>query len=170
MARSNDRCSCKAPPKPERLPSTRAFGFWQSRQVKDCNQGIWDRAAIRDQVSEVYLRALARTSSSIRPAAVTRSSCSQTRTTVQPASRNRLSVSQSLATFASILARHHAALFLGLVPWTGHPCQKQPSTKTATRGVGKLMSIVLREPSSTRVWMRKRKPRAWSMDRKASSC
>lgn len=28
MARSNDRCSCKAPPKPERLPPTRAFGFW----------------------------------------------------------------------------------------------------------------------------------------------
>ena len=36
-----------------------------------------------------------------------------------------------------IFVRQKAALVFGCVPWTGHPCQKHPSTKMASLCVGK---------------------------------
>lgn len=45
----------------------------------------------------------------------------------------RSSVSRSRSTFAANFRAHHCALFLGAVPCCGQLCQKQPSTKTATR-------------------------------------
>jgi hypothetical protein len=62
-----------------------------------------------------------------------RMSCSQIRITFHP---NRLRVfvtRRSRATFLSNLVRQNSALVTGLVLCLGHPCQKQPSAKTAKR-------------------------------------
>jgi len=43
-----------------------------------------------------------------------------------------VSVSRSRRTLVSIFSRHQAAFAFGQVACLGHPCQKQPSTKTRT--------------------------------------
>ena len=48
-----------------------------------------------------------------------------------PSLRSLQSVSRSLRMLVSIFSRHHAAFGFGHVPCVGHPCQKQPSMKTA---------------------------------------
>ena len=52
----------------------------------------------------------------------------------------------SLLLLISILFRHHAAFALGQVMCFGQPCQKQPSTKTATLATGKARSALRRVP------------------------
>ena len=94
-----------------------------------------------------------------RSAAVAQSSCSHTRTTLHPASRKRRSVSASLATFAASFSSHHAAFVFGRVPWMGQQCQKQPSTKTATRRREKTRSALRRIPGTGAVSTRNRRPR-----------
>ena len=75
---------------------------------------------------------LERTRRAMRVAAADGSSCSQTRITSQPRSRSRSLVSESRSIFARIFARQNCSLAFGHVPCSGQPCQKQPSTKTAT--------------------------------------
>lgn len=65
---------------------------------------------------------------------------SLTRTTVQPARRNLLVTRLSRRRFASILSRQNLALLRGKLLQRGHPCQKQPSTNTATLRPGQAKS------------------------------
>lgn len=98
-------------------------------------------------------------------AALSGSSCSQIRTTVHPACDNRKLIFSSRSLFASILARHHSAFFFGHVPWIGQPCQKQPSTNTTTRALGKTMSARLRMSGSGATCTRYRRPILCSAER-----
>lgn len=59
-------------------------------------------------------------------------SCSQTRKTLHPAALSVLPTTLSRATFLASLATQNARLFTGRLECCGHPCQKQPSTKTAS--------------------------------------
>jgi hypothetical protein len=68
------------------------------------------------------------------------SSCSQMRTTRQPARRNARLTRRSRARFAANFFRQNAALPFGFVPCFGQPCQKQPSTKSASRTCRKTKS------------------------------
>lgn len=81
-----------------------------------------------------------RTAVAMRTAAPSRSSCSHTRMTSHPSfwSVDVLAASRSL--FRSNLADQNADVNRSTAPWSGQPCQKQPSTKTATRERGKTMS------------------------------
>jgi hypothetical protein len=105
----------------------------------------------------------------MRDAALLGSSCSHTRTTRQPASRKRSSVSSSRLRFVSILFRQNSAFAFGQVACCGHPCQKHPSTKTATRARGKTMSARRRRPLSTCLSTRNRRPDRCSAERRANS-
>ena len=75
---------------------------------------------------------LERTRRAMRVAAADGSSCSQTRITSQPRCRSRSLVFESRSMLARIFARQNCSLAFGHVPCSGQPCQKQPSTKTAT--------------------------------------
>jgi hypothetical protein len=86
------------------------------------HSGAYRRGTSSRRCSAVSIRATARSGSS----------CSQMRTTTQPAFSNRVVVSVSRRRVVSIFARHHVPLCSGTVPCSGHPCQKQPSQKTAT--------------------------------------
>lgn len=101
-------------------------------------------------------------------AAASGSVCSQNRSTVQPACCSRSFVSRSRARFASIFARHHSACRFGQVACSGHPCQKQPSTNTATRARVNAMSARRRVPGIVQS-TRYRSPIRCSADRSASS-
>jgi hypothetical protein len=68
------------------------------------------------------------------------SSHSQIRITRQPARRNVRFTSRSRAWLPLIFRRHHAARFAGHVACFGQPCQKQPSTKMASRTCRKTKS------------------------------
>jgi hypothetical protein len=105
----------------------------------------------------------------IRAAASSGSSCSQTLTGSQPAAVRAASVSRSRRRLFSILLCHQSALLLGHVPWSGHPCQKQPSTETATRAGPKTMSVSRRTPGIRRRWIRNRRPLEWSARRSPTS-
>jgi hypothetical protein len=105
----------------------------------------------------------------MRVAAFWESSCSQTRTDRQPADLSRWSVSASRSRFRSILARHHSALALGQVPCFGQPCQKQPSTNTATLARGKTRSASRRMPATGRRWMKNLMPLRWRTERSCIS-
>jgi hypothetical protein len=61
------------------------------------------------------------------------SSCPQILITCHPCPSNVLVTSRSRFLFASSFFFQNALLLAGRVPCFGHPCQKQPSTKTATR-------------------------------------
>lgn len=60
-------------------------------------------------------------------------SCSQIRTTRQPSWRNRRLTRRSRALLAASFLLQKARLFAGRFECFGQPCQKQPSTNTATR-------------------------------------
>jgi hypothetical protein len=81
-------------------------------------------------------------------AASATSSCSQMRTGSHPAACSRLFVSSSRLAFPRSFASHQALLAMGVVPCSGHECQKQPSMKTATRWRGNTMSARRRIPGS----------------------
>jgi hypothetical protein len=67
-------------------------------------------------------------------------SCSQMRSTRQPRFRRIPLTSQSRRTFRASLAFQNATRLFGILPWRGHPCQKQPSTNTARFSVRKMKS------------------------------
>lgn len=67
-------------------------------------------------------------------------SCSQKRITVHP-SRLRIVVTVlSRARLRASFAAQNELFVFGFVLCAGHPCQKQPSQKTATRGLGNTKS------------------------------
>lgn len=66
-------------------------------------------------------------------AAFSMSSCSQKRRTVQPILWSRPSVSRSRCTLRPSLELHHSEFAFGRLLCRGHACQKQPSTKMASR-------------------------------------
>ena len=68
------------------------------------------------------------------------SSCSQNLSTNQPAVLSSRSCRRSRSTFAASFFSHQPRLVCGVVPCTGHECQKQPSRKTATRSFEKTIS------------------------------
>lgn len=67
-------------------------------------------------------------------------SCSQTRTTVQPARLSDAVSARSRSTLPWNFASQKDAFTRGLWPCAGQACQKQPSTKIATRRLVKTMS------------------------------
>jgi hypothetical protein len=58
--------------------------------------------------------------------------CSHSRTTVQPASAKSSLFRRSRLILPASLFAHHSPFATGCVAWRGHPCQKHPSTNTAT--------------------------------------
>lgn len=110
-----------------------------------------------------------RTVASTRSAAVPGSSCSQIRITVQPASASAVSVVRSRSTLVSSFRRHQPALVFGEVPCSGHRCQKQPSTNTATRARVNTMSGRVRPICGRAMFTRYRSPLRWSSRRMAIS-
>lgn len=129
--------------------------------------GVQRHAGLSHRDAERFQSVLS--SCSIRVAASTGSSCSQTRTTRQPWSASSAVVCSSRATLAASLFAHQAELFLDGMECTGHRCQKHPSTKMARRCRGNAMSIVLRALPGTLIPMRNRLPRRCSSLRSASS-
>src|SRR5580700_11853415 len=103
--------------------------------------------------------------------AASRDSCSQTRTTSQPAAASAASAARSRSTLRRSLGSQYQTLFAGLEPWSGQACQKQPSTKTATRRAVNAMSGRTRLPSarSSRWSLRNRYPWACRARRSAIS-
>jgi hypothetical protein len=73
-----------------------------------------------------------RSTDSTRSAASIGGSCSQIRTTDQPLAARCASVCLSRSILRRSFAAHQESFRLGQVPCSGHPCQKHPSTKTAT--------------------------------------
>lgn len=69
----------------------------------------------------------------------------------------------------SILSRQNFALLRGHVTCSGQPCQKQPSTKTATRALLNTTSASRRTPCTGRRCTRYRSPAACSALRSATS-
>ena len=67
-------------------------------------------------------------------------SCSQTRTTVQPARSSDPVSARSRSTFLWNFASQKDAFARGRWPCAGQACQKQPSTKIATRRLVKTIS------------------------------
>lgn len=65
---------------------------------------------------------------------------SQTRKTVQPFARSVRETARSRWELRSSFARQKPTRDFGILPCRGHPCQKQPSTKTATRCLRKTKS------------------------------
>lgn len=103
-----------------------------------------------------------------RRAALLGSSCSQTLTTRQPANWRSRSVSRSRFTFAASFFRHHSAFARGNVACIGQPCQKHPSTMTATLAFVKTRSPRRRVPGSGKS-TRYLSPRRWTAERSSSS-
>ena len=67
-------------------------------------------------------------------------SCSQIRMTCTPIFPSNLPVRLSRCLFRSSFALQNCERVFGVWPHRGQPCQKQPSTKTATRELGKKKS------------------------------
>ena len=76
----------------------------------------------------------------VRPARERTKAHSQMRRTVQPEARSARVTVRSRSAFRASFAAHHAARVTGLVAWRGQPCQKQPSTNTATFSARKMKS------------------------------
>jgi hypothetical protein len=100
----------------------------------------------------------------------TMSSCSHTRTTTQPADRSLASESWSRALFRKSFSFQYQLFTFGTrATCSGHPCQKHPSTKTATFVGPKTTSTRRRVPGTMDCSRRYRSPRRWSSRRSASS-
>ena len=67
-------------------------------------------------------------------------SCCQMRSTRQPACRNTRETKRSRALFRIIFSRQYDLLLCGGCECFRQPCQKQPSTNTASRNLGKIKS------------------------------
>ena len=94
-------------------------------------------------------------------------SCSQTLTGRQPNDRSLAFTDLSRSLFLVILFFQKSELLFGKVPCVGHPCQKQPSTKTATLAFGNRISGL--PGSEWTVLRRNRRPRRNSALRSAIS-
>lgn len=106
----------------------------------------------------------------MRAAAAPTSSCSHTRMTCQPASHSSWAVSWSRAMLEAIFrGQYHEFTECPLSPWVGHPCQKQPSTNTATRFLVKTISARRFNEGTGRTFTRYRNPERWSRRRSLSS-
>ena len=114
-------------------------------------------------------RGACRTAASIPSATNRGSSCSQYRKTVHPSASIPRSCRRSLSTLARILALHQAAFRLGMVPCSGHECQKHPSRNTATRARGNWRSGRALPASGIVRSTLNRRPRAWTARRTAIS-
>ena len=90
------------------------------------------------------------------------SSCSQNLSTSQPAVLSSRSCRRSRSTFAASFSSHQSRLACGVVPCTGHECQKQPSRNTATRSFVKTKSGRDRVTPGIVRSTRKRSPRRCS--------
>ena len=110
-----------------------------------------------------------RTVSSTRSAASATFSCSQMRITVQPASTRAESAARSRLTLVSSFLRHQSPLVWGEVPCSGQRCQKQPSTKTATRDRRNTRSGRIRPIWGRSMFTRYRSPLRYSSCRMAIS-
>lgn len=112
---------------------------------------VWDgveyRVASPDRQSVAAVPS--RTTIAMFRAEESMSSCSQTRIGSQPCRTSSMSVSRSRLRLASILVFHRSAFALGHVACSSQPCQKQPSTNTATRARTNTMSASLRIESVT---------------------
>ena len=121
-------------------------------------------AAIRHQAG----RCLSASTTSSRPSSAL--SCSQTLTTTHPSARSACVLCLSRSTVRCSFGPQYEPFTSGCLPWTGHECQKQPSTKTATRRLVKTMSGRTRHSArSRRRSHRNRYPSRWSLERSASS-
>ena len=69
-----------------------------------------------------------------------RNSCCQMRRMRQPRASNISATVRSRLPFRSSFAVQNSRFVSGMEPWMGHPCQKQPSTKTARRAARKIKS------------------------------
>lgn len=108
---------------------------------------------------------------STRSATSIGSSCSQALTTNHPMAVSCASVSRSRATLRSSFGAQYDAFAVGAVPCSGQRCQKQPSTKRATRLRVNTASgcVHLRSPSLIVRRLRKRRPRRCKMERTIAS-
>lgn len=79
----------------------------------------------------------------------TRSSCSQSLITLMPFAERRRLTSFPRATFRAILASQYGRFCFGILKQSLQPCQKQPSTKTATDSIGNQKSGI---PVISRGW------------------
>ena len=59
--------------------------------------------------------------------------CSQMRSTLHPSASAMAVVSASRSTFLASFGSQYSTCEAGIVPCSGHPCQKQPSMNTARR-------------------------------------
>jgi len=109
-----------------------------------------------------------RTTAATSKAAPSISSCSQNRSTIHPSVSSRASVSRSRSTLVDSLPRHQGALALGHVACTGQPCQKHPSTNTATFADTKARSTRRRVPGMGQS-TRNLRPKRCTAERRASS-
>lgn len=95
---------------------------------------------------------------------------SQTRMTRQPCACASWVERRSRSALRRIFSAHWPAFgpVQGVLrPCSGHPCQKQPSTKTATLRLGRTKSGV--QPLASLRWSRKRPPAAWTAWRRMTS-
>lgn len=83
------------------------------------------------------------------------SSCSQIRRTFQPLRRKVKLTSLSLVLLAVSLRDQNSRLFVGIFECFGQPCQKQPSTNTATFNFGNTKSGL---PNSLKLRLQPVKP------------
>lgn len=133
----------------------RPLGSKEIRRVLSCERCGWTLTGAAPEApnethvySDGVLHFVARTAIAMRSAAKCGSSCSQTRTTFQPAAFSDASTRWSRARLASILCRQNLLLFFGQVACSGHPCQKHPSTYTATRALKNAKSARVRRPGT----------------------
>lgn len=104
-----------------------------------------------------------------RSAASSTGTCSHIRRTVHPASERRRSVSASRSRFRVTFSAQKSALAFAAMWCFGHPCQKQPSRKTARRAVGKTRSAVRLIVLTGRRFTKYRRPCACTARLSASS-
>lgn len=111
------------------------------------------------------------TATATRSAASATGTCSQRRTTFHPSAFKEPVTRSSRARLRANFAGQYCGLVDGMRPCSGHPCQKHPSTNTATRARVKTTSTFTLVPSVARSMksFRKRRPREWSAERSATS-
>ena len=80
------------------------------------------------------------TTLAMRRAARSMSSCSHSRTTSQPSDSSAPVVLRSRARLSATFVSQYRAFVRDRVQWSGQPCQKHPSTNTATRRAGNTTS------------------------------
>ena len=116
-----------------------------------------------------HLERRAPISRTIRRVTASIASCSQTRITAQPSASSAALVSASRAWLVAILRCHQSGFDLGFTPWSGHPCQKHPSTNTAILCRGNEISTVRRGRLGILACTRYRRPRACKARRRCIS-